>query len=130
MGNNNDERILIVDDESTLARLMRMLLEHMGYSVDWASNGHKALQLGADHRYSAVICDLLMPGMNGMELFHIWQSESPELARRVIFVTGDNLGTRTNRFLQHSGRPCLYKPFDIEELTGTLQLVTRAYASS
>ncbi len=126
---NERQRILIVDDEDSLARLMKMLLEHLGYSVDWAANGQLALELGAQHSYAAIICDLLMPYVNGMELFEIWRAESPELAERVIFVTGDNLGTRTNRFLGLCGQPCLYKPFDIKELTQTLEDVTASYAS-
>jgi len=126
----NGQRILIVDDEDTLARLMQALLEHLGYAVDRAADGEKALQLGAQRSYSAVICDLLMPTLNGMELFQIWQNESPELAQRVIFVTGDNLGVRTNRFVELSGQPCLYKPFDIEELTSVLDDVTGVYAGS
>jgi len=126
----NGQRILIVDDEDTLARLMQALLEHLGYAVDRATDGEKALQMGAQRSYSAVICDLLMPILNGMELFRIWQHQSPELAQRVIFVTGDNLGTRTNRFVELSGQPCLYKPFDINELTTVLDDVTRVYASS
>ncbi len=126
----NGQRILIVDDEDTLARLMQALLEHLGYTVDRAVDGEKALQMGAQRNYAAVICDLLMPILNGMELFRIWQRESPELAQRVIFVTGDNLGTRTNRFVELSGRPCLYKPFDIKDLTAALDEVTRVHASS
>ncbi len=126
----NGQRILIVDDEDILARLMQALLEHLGYTVDRATDGEKALQMGTQRNYSAVICDLLMPILNGMELFRIWQHESPELAERVIFVTGDNLGTRTNRFVELSGQPCLYKPFDIQELTTVLDDVTRVYAGS
>ena len=124
--NNGEYRILIVDDEGALARLMQMLLEHLGYVVDWAADGDKALQFGARHRYAAVICDLLMPIVNGMELFEIWQTESPDLAGRVIFVTGDNLGEQTNQFLELSGRPCLYKPFDIQDLTDVLEEVATA----
>jgi len=126
----NGQRILIVDDEDTLARLMQALLEHLGYAVDRAADGEKALRMGARRSYCAVICDLLMPTLNGMELFRIWQHQSPELAQRVIFVTGDNLGTRTNRFVELSGQPCLYKPFDIKELTTTLGEVTGVYAGS
>ena len=126
----NGQRILIVDDEDTLARLMQALLEHLGYAVDRAGDGEKALKLGAQRNYCAVLCDLLMPTLNGMELFKIWQNKSPELAQRVIFVTGDNLGNRTNRFVELSGQPCLYKPFNIEELTAIIEEVTGAYASS
>jgi len=126
----NGQRILIVDDEDSLARLMQALLEHLDYEVDRAADGQKALQLAAERSYAAVICDLLMPKLNGMELFNIWQHQAPELARRVIFITGDNLGSRTNRFVKLSGRPCLYKPFDIKELISALDDVAGVYASS
>ena len=127
---NEGQRILIVDDEDCLARLMTTLLEHLGYRVDQASDGEEALELGSKHDYSAVICDLLMPTINGIELYQTWQAESPQLAERVIFVTGDNLGTQTSEFLDVAGRPCLYKPFDIRDLVATLDEVLGAtYAS-
>jgi DNA-binding response OmpR family regulator len=129
MSGQEEQRILIVDDEGTLARLMQMVLEYLGYAVDWAEDGEKALMFGQQHEYAAVICDILMPIVNGMELFEIWQEQAPELAARVIFVTGGNLGSRTNRFIELCGRPCLYKPFDMKELTNTLHEVTEAWAS-
>lgn len=128
--NSNKQRILIVDDEGALARLMKILIENLGYGVDWAGNGKKALALGAQQDYAAIICDLLMPTMGGIELFEIWKDTSPQLAERMIFVTGDNLGQRTNRFLNQCGRPCLYKPFDIHDLTDTLERVTKSDSPS
>ena len=128
MSNPCEQHILIVDDESALAHLMQTLLKHLGYVVDWAADGQQAIHLAAEHSYAAVICDLLMPTINGMELYETWQAESPELAARVIFTTGDNLSTRTNRFVEASGRPCLYKPFDVEDLTNTLDQVIAAHA--
>jgi len=127
---NEGQRILIVDDEDCLARLMTTLLEHLGYTVDQASDGEQALQLGARHDYSAIICDLLMPIVNGMELYARWQAESPQLAERVIFITGDSPGKRTHEFLAVAGRPCLYKPFDAQDLVVTLdEVLGAAYAS-
>ena len=129
MAENGQQRILVVDDESSLARLIQMVMEYQGYVVDWAADGEEALALGRRHEYAAVICDILMPILDGVELYQIWQANAPQLAQRVIFVTGGNLGSRTDRFIHLCGRPCLYKPFDMRELASTIQEVAGVYAS-
>jgi CheY-like chemotaxis protein len=109
-------RALVVDDEETVGQIMGYVLQGLGYQVDHVLDGHEALRMAREHCYDAVVCDLLMPGVNGMALYAAWQDENPQLARRVIFVTGDSLGTDTTEFMQQSGCPCIYKPFRLGQL--------------
>ena len=110
------KRALIVDDEATVGEVMSKVLEEMGYEVDCAMDGHEALELAKARHYSTIICDILMPGVNGMVLYETWEEECPELAEKTIFVTGDNVGFETSEFIARTGRRCLYKPFRLDDL--------------
>lgn len=115
------KRALVVDDEETVGQIMGYVLQGLGYAVDHALDGQEALRMAREQSYDAIICDLLMPGINGMALFESWQAERPELTRRVIFVTGDSLGNETRDFVERCGCPCIYKPFRLGQLA---ELVT------
>ena len=67
-------------------------------------------------QFDLVICDLKMPRVDGMTLYRAIAATTPELARRVIFVTGDVAGTDAERFLEDSGCRWLAKPFRLGDL--------------
>ena len=119
-------RALIVDDELAVGSIMAAILELAGFAVDCAHDGNEALDLCGRNEYAAVVCDLLMPGMNGMTLFRIWRERYPHLAERTLFVTGDCVDKTTARFIASSGRPCIYKPFSLHELTAAVQKQAQA----
>jgi CheY-like chemotaxis protein len=111
---------LVVDDEPTVGHIMSQVLEQMGYKVDQALDGDEAIERARDLLYDIVICDILMPRTNGMVLYALWREQAPLLAQRTIFVTGDSLGAETEEFIARSGRPCIYKPFKLNELAQTI----------
>jgi PAS domain S-box-containing protein len=85
-------RVLVVDDESVVAHTLKVLLQGE-HDLVVAQSGAEALELlGKDPAtaagYDAILCDLMMPGMTGMELFEVLRREHPSLARRVVFMTG------------------------------------------
>ena len=59
--------ILVVDDEPINFKLLNAILEREGYSVDYASNGHKAIEMATTNNYNLIIMDLKMPEINGVE---------------------------------------------------------------
>ena len=63
-----------------------------------------------------MICDLKMPRLDGMAFYRAIAATAPELAKRVIFVTGDVAGTDAERFLEESGCRWLAKPFRLGDL--------------
>jgi two-component system response regulator ResD len=63
-----DIKILIVDDEDRIRRLLRMYLERENYIIDEASNGEEALELSLNNDYSLILLDLMMPGLDGLEV--------------------------------------------------------------
>jgi PAS domain S-box-containing protein len=108
--------VLIVEDERALAAAVAEALMDAGLKVDHASDGQEALAHVRNSNYDVVICDLKMPRVDGMTLYRAIAAGTPELARRVIFVTGDVAGTDAERFLEESGCRWLAKPFRLSDL--------------
>ena len=84
--------------------------------MDQAGNGVEALERIRDRSYSAIVCDLRMPEMDGPALFAQIEDSAPELAARVVFLTGDLLGGHAEAFLESSSRPYLEKPVTPDKL--------------
>ena len=108
--------VLIVEDERALATALAEALTDAGLNVEHAGDGEEALACLRHGNYDVVICDLKMPRVDGMTLYRAIAAATPELARRVIFVTGDVAGTDAERFLEDSGCRWLAKPFRLSEL--------------
>jgi len=108
--------VLIVEDERALAAAVTEALIDAGLNVHHAGDGEEALACLRNGTYDAVICDLKMPRVDGITLYRAIAAATPELARRVIFVTGDVAGTDAERFLEESGCRWLAKPFRLSEL--------------
>ncbi len=104
-------RVLVVDDESEIADLMRAFLESAGYEVATAESGAVALELLAAARFDAIVSDLRMPDMDGGTLWREVSQRLPAMAGRMLFVTGDTLSPGVEGFLQQTGCSTLDKPF-------------------
>jgi CheY-like chemotaxis protein len=116
-------RVLVVDDEPMLATTLRVLLGR-SYDVTVASSGEHARQiLDLDRDFDAVLCDLMMPGVSGIDLFHWLASAEPALARRTIFMTGGAFTDEGHDFLATVGNRRVHKPFEPEALEALLEAV-------
>jgi CheY-like chemotaxis protein len=106
-------RILIVDDEPLVARAVARVLSPP-HEVIAAGSGADALAriAGGDRGFDLVLCDLMMPGMSGMDLHERLRTVAPELARRVVFLTGGAAHPDARAFLERARRPFVEKPFD------------------
>jgi PAS domain S-box-containing protein len=109
-------RLLVVDDEADLAALMRDLLESAGYDVATAESGAIALELLDTARFDAIVSDLRMPDMDGAGLWRQVSARHPELAGRMLFVTGDTLSPNARQFLKDAKGLSLDKPFSKADL--------------
>jgi PAS domain S-box-containing protein len=108
-------RVLVVDDEPLVARsLARMLAPH---EVRLETSGAEALEtLRRGERFDAVVCDLMMPDVTGMDL-HAWAAQArPDHAERFVFVTGGAFSERAREFIARASRPVLEKPVDRRRL--------------
>lgn len=113
-------RVLIVDDEASIRSAMRRAFERRGWLVDEAADGGEAwLRIEVGGRavdYDAVVTDLRMPGVSGMELYDKLRALYPELAARTIVITGDTTSPGVVEFLERLETPVLQKPFDLRRL--------------
>jgi PAS domain S-box-containing protein len=113
--------ILVVDDEPQILDLLVEVLEDSGHRVDTAANGEEARRKVMVNPYDLVISDVRMPQMNGMDLYRNILLVKPEMEGRVVFITGDAIGSETTEFLSQIDAPTLYKPLDIPEILHTVE---------
>ncbi|MFC2041105.1 response regulator [Chloroflexota bacterium] len=113
--------ILVVEDEPSITSVCHRVLTNEGYEVEVAINGKLAQNMIAEKQYSMCLIDMRTPEMNGGELYVWLLQEHPQMARRVIFTTGDVMGGETTRFIEQSGMPFLPKPFTPDELRAVVR---------
>ena len=113
--------ILVVDDEQVVLDLMFDILTGLGYHVDRAISGHLALQLLNTNEYDLILADVKMPGIDGRQLYRRIAESHPELARRMIFVTGYAIGPGLRDFFEATNVSYIEKPFDIDTLRRAIQ---------
>jgi len=114
--NTGVKRILVVEDEPAISQVCRLVLTRDGFEVDTAVDGRMAQGMLREGDYDLILMDIRMPVMGGREFYQILEVQYPELVDRVIFATGDVIGSDTRKFLERSGRPFLPKPFTPDEL--------------
>ncbi len=119
----SQRRILVVDDEKVVAELIVEILTARQHEVDTAHNGMDALRLIRHRKYDLVILDLRMPDMSGQQLYEHLAREHPEILDRLLFITGDTVMPEIHDFLEQAGKPCLMKPFALEDLIGKTQSI-------
>ena len=118
-------RVLIIDDEPGFVRALMRLLSKDGVTVDTAANGRLALTQLQTQRYDVVLCDLLMPELDGQDFYAILLHQYSYLRQRVIFLTGDALGADSAAFLEKCGQPWLHKPCNAAEVRSAMQQMLR-----
>ena len=109
-------RILVVEDEATVAQLIVDVLQEEGHEAEAAFDSQDGLTRIARNRYDLVICDLRMPRLDGPAFYDALVSAGSPIRDRIVFITGDTLAPRSLEFLESHGLPYLAKPFLVEEL--------------
>jgi len=116
-------QILIVDDEISVSRTLRALLQNE-HDVVLTSDGAQALTAiaeGPNAGFDVIMCDLMMPGMSGMELYERIRQAYPGLETRIVFMTGGVSMDRAREFLATTVNLTFEKPFDFDRLRRTLR---------
>ena len=114
-------RILIVEDEATIARLMEVSLLRAGYDCTVANDGLTAADLIAENDFDIALLDIMLPGLDGYELLDYLRP----LGTPVIFITGKTATKDRVRGLQLGADDYLVKPFEVEELLARVGAVLR-----
>lgn len=121
-------RILVVEDEKHLNRIISEAMEDEGYSVDSCYNGVEALEYLVCANYDVIILDVMMPKMGGLELVRRLREKGDSTP--VLFLTArDSVADRVNG-LESGGDYYLTKPFEFQELMAVVRVMTRKYTGN
>ncbi len=115
-------KILIIEDESKIARIMELELEHEGYKVDVVKTGQNGLDKLKEKNYDLLLLDIMLPGMNGMEVCSRIRefSEIP-----IIMVTAKDAVSEKVNGLDTGADDYITKPFATEELLARIRALLR-----
>lgn len=117
-------KVLFVEDDPTFRELLQNLLEREGHQVITASGGRMALEELQRNRFDTAILDIGLPDINGLILYYEIKEKYPELASKVIFLTGLPFLEKAVRKLADLGAMFLSKPVDQSTLAGALRVAT------
>jgi CheY-like chemotaxis protein len=115
------ERILVIDDDAVIRRLLQRLLAGRGFDVQLAADGEQGLALlreGEPPR--AVICDLMMPGISGLEVMGAIRGDERLMSLPVLMLTGEGFDETRGTALEHGADLYMTKPFSSYELLDAL----------
>ena len=119
-------RVLVVDDEPIIVRLVGKCLESLA-TVVGETDPHQALERLLSEPFDVVVCDVMMPGMTGIDLHERVARERPECAARFVFTTGGTYTARAHDYLERiaSENVRLDKPFNSARLVEAVMAVAR-----
>ncbi len=109
-----DAKILLVDDEADFTAILAERMQARGLSVDIGNNGEEAIKLAQAHYYDAIILDLAMPGMDGLETLKRLLIRNPDL--QVILLTGKATLEKGIEAVKLGAVEFLEKPANIDQL--------------
>src|SRR6516165_6894477 len=116
-------RVLVVEDETRMARLLKRGLEEEGHAVDLAADGPEGLWLATENSYAAIVLDVMLPGFDGFELCH--RLRAAGVWAPVLMLTArDGVDDRV-RGLDAGADDYLVKPFSLLELAARLRALAR-----
>jgi CheY-like chemotaxis protein len=116
----NAADILVVDDEAMLGTILRRLLK--GHQVTVLTNAREALELiDGGARFDAILCDVMMPVMSGIEFYRALSDRHPDQVRALIFLTGGAFTKETAAFLDFIPNARVDKPFDAAKLRARVE---------
>jgi two-component system OmpR family response regulator len=122
-------RLLVVEDDATIASFVVKGLQEAGFAVDHAADGHQGLRLALTEPYDAAIVDLMLPGRDGLSL--IEELRNRRVKMPVIILSARREVDDRVRGLQAGGDDYLTKPFAFSELLARVQaLIRRASGTS
>ncbi len=108
--------VLLIEDEPAVMAYVRAALERNGYSVVCTESGVDALRLLEQENFLGVVSDMRTPGgVDGGDVYAWIAQHRPELAPRLVFITGDIANEETVATLRKTGAPCVEKPFRVKQ---------------
>ena len=122
----SSQSLLLIEDHTDIAEMVTAYLEGRGYDVDYAADGVTGLHLAVSHSYDAIILDLMLPGMDGLELCHKLRNEARRDTPVIMLTARDTLDDKING-LETGADDYLVKPFAIQELEVRVRSLIRRH---
>jgi CheY-like chemotaxis protein len=116
-----DERVLIIDDEPALLKLFTAFLSKR-YEVDTALDGEDGLRKILNQYYDVIISDVILPGLNGIEVYREAAMRDHDIAKRFLFFTG-NLSPEFKAFFEKQDIEYLFKPVSLDVVEGKIRMM-------
>jgi DNA-binding NtrC family response regulator len=109
--------VLVIEDEPAVLGYVRATLERNGYEVVGVGSGAEALELLQTGNFRGIVSDMVTPGgVDGAQMYAWISAHRPDLAARLVFMTGDIANEDTVATLRKTGAPYLEKPFRVQDL--------------
>jgi CheY-like chemotaxis protein len=124
-----DRHLLVVEDDPSNAELLSEQLEMLGYSVDCAFDGNRAVTMACSGDYATMILDLNLPEFDGVEVLRILRKRKLKNPPKVIVVSGDVQRTRVQELNAEHIDAYLTKPVDVDLLGRELARLVPAQAA-
>ncbi len=118
-------RILLVEDEQDILRLVAYNLKKHGYAADQAKSGDEALRLARTNPYRLIVLDLMLPGLTGMELCRILKQDPKTSSIPIIMLTALSEETDKVAGLEAGADDYITKPFSVKEFLARVKTVLR-----
>jgi DNA-binding NtrC family response regulator len=114
--------ILLIEDEPAVMAYVCASLERNGYQVVCANSGAAGVQLLETGDFLGVVSDMVTPGgINGADVYSWIATHRPDLASRLVFITGDIANEKTVETLRRTGAPCVEKPFGVHQFIAVIE---------
>ena len=120
-------RLLLIEDESELARVLRQTLEEEGFQVDWAADGEEGLFKAGEVEYDAILLDLMLPVFDGFEVLSRLRGPGGRPVPVLVLTARDGVPDRV-RGLNLGADDYLVKPFDLDEMLARVRALIRRSA--
>ena len=126
MAAESTSMILLVEDHKDIAEMVTAYFENRGFSVDYAADGVTGLHLAVSNSYDAIILDLMLPGMDGIDLCRKLRTEARRDTPVIMLTARDTLDDKITG-LETGADDYLIKPFDIKELEARVRSLIRRH---
>jgi two-component system alkaline phosphatase synthesis response regulator PhoP len=113
--------ILIAEDEAALSKVLKMMLEMQGFSVRTAGDGAEAMAMIKQQKPDLLLCDLMMPGMDGYQVCEAVKKDAKLKSIPVLILTALKAGKEKDRLLALGADGFATKPFDSKALTAEIR---------
>ena len=121
------KKILVIEDDSAIQEVITDVLENEGYKVFVANNGKSGVAMALEIKPDLIICDIMMPKLNGYEVFNILSKESYSHVTPFIFLTAKVEKDDISKGMELGADDYLLKPFKIDELLKRVQARIKRY---